>query len=77
MKLYDIKIAVKDRENKTHWRTIGTVFAADDALLKGDNGKPLGFAIDYPEAVGIIVRREKKPTTTNGEPTSREPGEGD
>lgn len=60
MKLYDIKIVTLDKENKGHWRTIGTVFADDSACLKGANGKQLTFVIDYPQANGIIVKREKK-----------------
>jgi hypothetical protein len=60
MKLYDIKVATKDRENKTHWHTIGTVFTSDDTILKGTNDKPAGFVINWPEAQGIIVAREKK-----------------
>lgn len=65
MKLYDIKIATKDRENVTHWRTIGTVFASDDAKLIGSGGKPLGFSIDYPTAQGIVVPRKKKMETAS------------
>lgn len=68
MKLYDIKIATKDREGITHWRTIGTVFASDDAKLIGAAGKPLGFAIDYPTAQGIIVPRKAKAGSTETNP---------
>jgi len=60
MKLYDIKIGRKGKDDKTFWRTIGTVFAGDEAHLKGQNDKPLGFSIDYPECQGIIVPREAK-----------------
>jgi len=76
MKLFDIKIANKDIYGKTHWRTIGTVFASDDGGLtklhdtkKDNNGNPLmvpvGFVIDFPNAQGIIVPRPKKTTVQN------------
>jgi len=79
MKLFDLKAAIKDVYGKTHWRTIGTVFAADDgSLVKREtvitNGeeklvdKPTGFVIDYPTCQGIIVPRPKK---------TREPGDDD
>jgi hypothetical protein len=79
MKIFDIKAAIKDVYGKTHWRTIGTVFAADDGSLIGlptgnfDNegnpvSKPAGFSIDYPTCQGIIVPRPKK---------VREPGSDD
>ena len=70
MKIYDIKVALKGKENVTHWHNIGTVFAADDAVLKGANDKPLGFVIDYPPASGIIVKRKDK--VVPPEPESRE-----
>jgi hypothetical protein len=71
MKLFDIKVANKDVYGKTHWRTIGTVFANDDGSLfkyhptkKDENGnhisQPVGFCIDFPQAQGIIVPRLKK-----------------
>jgi hypothetical protein len=73
MKLFDLKIANKDLYGKTHWRTIGTVFAADDgSLIREHESKvdkdgnpamvPAGFVIDYPQGQGIIVPREKKST---------------
>lgn len=68
MKLFDIKVANKDLYGKTHWRTIGTVFASDDgSLYKKHETKtdaagnpqivPVGFVIDYPNCQGIIVPR--------------------
>ena len=71
MKLYDIKVANKDIYGKTHWRTIGTVFAGDDGSLSrhSDTKKdregnpastPAGFVIDYPQCNGIIVPRPTK-----------------
>lgn len=76
MKLYDIKIANKDVYSKTHWRTIGTVFAGDDGSLtrvsetkKDNQGNPaivpVGFVIDYPNCQGIIVPRPKKAAVEN------------
>lgn len=65
MKLFDLKIGIKDRVSNTHWRTIGTVFAADDARIVGANGKPCGFAIDYPTTNGIIVPRQDKKSPSN------------
>lgn len=59
MKMYEIKIGKKNGE-KTFWRTIGTVFAGDNAKFIGDNGKPVTFVIDYPEVHGIIVPRKTK-----------------
>jgi hypothetical protein len=77
MKLFDLKVANKDVYGKTHWRTIGTVFASDDGSLvkthdtkKDQDGNPaivpVGFTIDFPQAQGIIVPRPKK---------QREPGD--
>lgn len=57
MKLYDIKIGIKSGE-KTFWKTIGTVFADDNAKVFGSNGKPATFNIDYPAVQGIITKRE-------------------
>ena len=57
MKLYDIKIGIKSGE-KTFWKTIGTVFADDNAKVFGSNGKPATFNIDYPATQGIITKRE-------------------
>jgi len=79
MKLFDLKAAIVGSDHKTHWRTIGTVFAGDDGSLIGlptgnfdSEGKPLtkaaGFAIDYPTCNGVIVPRPKK---------VREPGDDD
>ncbi len=56
----DIKIGIPSRDSTTFWRTIGTVFMPDDAVLVHPNGKPITFVIDYPKANGIIVKREKK-----------------
>lgn len=78
MKLFDIKIANKDIYGKTHWRTIGTVFAGDDGSLtrvsdtkKDNQGNPaivpVGFVIDYPNCQGIIVPRPKKTTEENAD----------
>lgn len=71
MKLFDIKAGIKDVYGKTHWQTIGTVFASDEGSLLGTetgkvdgNGdpilKPAGFNINYPQCQGIIVPRPKK-----------------
>jgi hypothetical protein len=79
MKLFDVKAALVGSDHKTHWRTIGTVFASDNGSLLGvETGnfdkeqkpilKPAGFTIDWPPCQGIIVPRPKKP---------REPGEDD
>lgn len=76
MKLFDIKIVNKDLYGKSHWRTIGTVFASDDGSLvklsdtkKDSKGNPatvpVGFVIDFPNAQGIIVPRPKKTTQNN------------
>jgi len=76
MKLFDIKVVNKDLYGKSHWRTIGTVFASDDGSLtkmhdtkKDNDGNPVivpvGFVIDYPNAQGIIVPRPKKTTVQN------------
>ena len=59
-KLYDIVIAKKGAEGKTFWRTIGTVFGDEKTHIGKSNGKPVTFAIDFPEAQGIIVARTKK-----------------
>lgn len=72
MKLYDIKIGVKNGE-KTFWRNIGTVFAADDAHIVGGRDKPCTFSIDYPKAQGIIVPRKDKSEVDNTENQESEP----
>lgn len=59
MKLYDIKIGIRNGE-KTFWRNIGTVFADDDASIVGSSGKLCTFSIDYPKAQGIIVPRKTR-----------------
>jgi len=56
----DLKIAKPSKDGQTFWRTIGTVFVSDDAVVTGTNNKPATFMIDYPHANGIIVKREKK-----------------
>lgn len=90
MKLFDLKIANKDIYGKTHWRTIGTVFAGDDGSLtklsdtkKDEDGNPVmvpvGFCIDYPQCQGIIVPRPKKEREQEGPPQAASeifPGEG-
>lgn len=60
MKCMDLKIAKPTGEGKSFWRTIGTVFVADDAVVKGVGDKPATFVIDYPKCNGIIVNREPK-----------------
>lgn len=60
MKLYDLKINRQDGNGNSHWRTIGTVFADDSAMIVSPGGKPATFVIDYPTVSGIIVPREKK-----------------
>jgi hypothetical protein len=73
MKLFDLKAALVGTDHKTHWHTIGTVFAGDDGSLLAvetgnftAEGKPVvknaGFVIDYPQVQGIIVPRPKKVT---------------
>ena len=75
MKLYDLKVANKDVYGKTHWRTIGTVFAGDDGSLTRVNPNkldrdgnpmtvPVGFVIDFPQAQGIIVPRPLRPVNS-------------
>jgi len=56
----DLKIGKPGAQGKTFWRTIGTVFVADDANVCGDNNKPATFVIDYPATNGIIVYRDEK-----------------
>ena len=60
MKIYDMKIGVKKQDGKTFWKTIGSVFLDDSALVIAPGDKPAGFTIDFPEASGIIVPRETK-----------------
>lgn len=87
MKLFDLKAAMKDVYGKTHWRTIGTVFASDDGSLvkyhetkKDENGNPtmvpVGFVIDYPQCNGIIVARPKKQREEELETQPADPAEG-
>lgn len=64
MKLYDIKIGIRNGE-KTFWRNIGTVFAGDNANLVGGGNKPVTFSIDYPKAQGIVVPRKAKDEDDN------------
>ena len=79
MKLFDIKVANKDVYGKTHWRTIGTVFAGDDGSLqrlsdtkKDRDGNPVsipaGFVIDFPQCNGIIVPRPAREKESDGGP---------
>ena len=60
MKCLDIKIGISGADNKTFWKTIGTVFVSDNSVVTGTNDKPATFVIDYPKANGIIVERKKK-----------------
>jgi len=57
---YDMKIGKENAQGKTFWRTIGTVFCDESCEIYGANEHPAGFAIDYPGAKGIIVKRERK-----------------
>jgi len=60
MKMLNIVIGKTNKEGKIFWHTIGTVFCSDDSSLKGENGKPATFVIDYPMTNGIICERGKK-----------------
>lgn len=72
MKLYDIKIGVKNGE-KTFWRNIGTVFAADNAHIVGTGDRACSFSIDYPKAQGIIVPRKDKNEVDDSQEDTQEP----
>lgn len=63
MKRYDIKAALPGKGDSTFWKKIGTIFVADDVSLKGADGKPPGFVIDYPAVRGIIVPPKQKDDT--------------
>jgi hypothetical protein len=87
MKLFDLKAAITGTDNKTHWRTIGTVFAGDDgSLLSVETGnyakdgkaimKNAGFIIDYPNVQGVIVPRPKKEKSENDKPQAPDTSEG-
>jgi len=78
MKLFDLKAALPDTYGKTHWLTVGTIFASDDGCLmkssekkRDGNGNPeivpVGFVINYPACKGIVVPRPKKPTSPTDE----------
>lgn len=60
MKIYDIKICIKGKNDSNFWKTIGTVFCNDNAKVCGFDGKPATFVIDYPATQGIIVARKAK-----------------
>jgi len=67
MKRYDIKAALPGKGDSTFWKKIGTIFVADDVSLKGADGKPAGFVIDYPAVRGIIVPPKQKDEKTETE----------
>ena len=64
MECFDMKIGKKGAENKTFWRTIGTVFFPDGVEDFVNGVKPFTFVIDYPPINGIIVPRKKKTEAT-------------
>ena len=68
MKRYDIKAALPGKGDSTFWKKIGTIFVADDVSLKGADGKPAGFVIDYPAVRGIIVPPKEKNETIEAPP---------
>jgi len=74
MKCLDIKIGTPTGNGKSFWRTIGTVFVADECDVCGQHGKPATFCIDFPKANGIIVpRKDKEETGTENESESECP----
>lgn len=60
IKRYEIKVAIRYGEGKTFWKTIGSLFASPDTHLVGNDNKPAGFVLDWPEAQGIVVPAEDK-----------------
>jgi len=60
MKCLDMKIGLKNKDGKTFWKTIGTVFVSDEVAKEAEKDKPITFAIDYPATNGIIVNRKEK-----------------
>ena len=60
MKCLDMKIGLKNRDGKTFWKNIGTVFVSDEVHEQAVKDKPITFVIDYPATNGIIVPRDKK-----------------
>jgi len=60
MKLLNLVIGKTNKDGKTFWHNIGTVFCSDNSVLNGPDGKFATFIIDYPEVNGIICDRKPK-----------------
>ena len=70
MKCLDMKIGMKNRDGKTFWKNIGTLFVSDEVHDQAAKDKPITFVIDYPATNGIIVGRKEK---EEAEPEQKKP----
>ena len=60
MKCLDMKIGLKNRDGKTFWKNIGTVFVSDELHAQVVKDKTITFVIDFPSTNGIVVPRIEK-----------------